>query len=68
MGLFSNLIPEAKEIRDVKVLGVRAAQDTKVLATYNSTIYCLAVLYVDGSRELVEVGAKSMEKYLRFLI
>jgi len=62
MGLFS-----AKEISVVKVLGVRTAEETKVLATVNSTIYCLLIVYTDGTRELEEVEAKFMKKYLEYI-
>lgn len=51
----------------VKVLGVRTAEQTKVLATYNSTIYCIMLVYSDGSRSLEEVDAKKMAKYLPYI-
>lgn len=51
----------------VKVLGVRAAEQTKVLSTVNSTIYCIMLVYSNGARELEEVDAKKMTKYLPYI-
>ncbi len=51
----------------VKVVGERTAHETKVLATYNSTIYCLLVVYQNGSRELIECDTKGMKKYLPYI-
>lgn len=56
MALFGN----KKELALVKVLGVRTAEETKVLATYNSTIYCLLLLYTDNTREVIECDAKTL--------
>ena len=58
----------AKKIQAVKVLGVRTAEETKVLATYNSTIYCLLVIYSDNSRELLELPYKKMAQYVPYII
>ena len=58
----------AKKIQAVKVLGVRTAEETKVLATYNSSVYCCLVIYNDGSRELVEVPHKKMGQYVPYII
>lgn len=49
------------------VLGVRSAEQTKVLATYNSTMYSLLVEYSDGSREIMELDAKEMKPYLKLI-
>lgn len=32
-----------------------------MLATYNSSVYCMLVEYSDGSRELIEGEAKSKD-------
>lgn len=56
-----------KQIERVMVLGVRAAEQTKVLATYNSSIYCILILYSNGARELREVNTKEMEKYIQYI-
>ena len=56
-----------KQIERVRVLGVRTAEQTKVLATHNSSIYCILVLYTNGQRELKECDAKEMGKYLEFI-
>lgn len=56
-----------KKLVSIKVLGVRAAEQTKVLATYNSTVYCLLLLYSDGSRALEECNAKEMQRYLSYI-
>ena len=64
MGLFSS----SKQITKVKVLGIRTAEQTKILATYNSSLYCLLVLYSDNSRELVECESKEFEKkYINYV-
>lgn len=57
----------APQIERVRVLGVRTAEQTKVLATYNSSVYCLLILYTNGNRELVEVPAEKMKKYLQYI-
>ena len=51
---------QKRQIAKVKVLGIRTGEETKVLATYNSTIYCLAIQYTDGVRTLVECDYKTM--------
>lgn len=65
MGLFSG--SQGKSISVVKVLGVRTAEETKVMATYNSTVYCILIVYSDDSRELLEVDSRSMKKYLAYI-
>ena len=40
-----------------KLLGIRMAQETKVMATYNSSSYCFLVEYENGVREVLEMGA-----------
>lgn len=59
MGLFSQ--KEEKKIAKVKLLGVRTTEQTKVLGTYNSTMYCFLIEYTDGSREIAEHEAKEKE-------
>lgn len=54
-------------IQAIKVLGVRSAEQTKVLATYNSTLYCLLVEYEDGSRKIVECDTNGMAQYLPYI-
>jgi len=56
-----------KQIERVRVLGVRTAEQTKVLATYNSSIYCILILYINGQRELKECDAKEMGKYIDYI-
>ena len=65
MGLLSN--PITKKISRVKVLGVRTAEETKVIATWNSTIYCLLVEYTNGDRSLIECNSKEMSDYLYYI-
>lgn len=67
MGLFKSNAKPQREIAAVKVLGVRTAEETRALATYNSTMYCLLVAYEDGGRELVEAYAKDMGKYIDYI-
>lgn len=59
MGIFGN--QQKPEISRVKCLGVRTAEETKVLGTYNSTIYCFLVEYTDRSREICECEANSKQ-------
>lgn len=47
MGFFSNK-PE-KQIQKVKLLGIRTTEQTKVLSTVNTSMYCMIVLYTDGT-------------------
>lgn len=54
-------------ISRVNVIGVRTAMDTKVLATYNSTVYCLLIEFTDGSRDVVEVSARQLKPYLPYI-
>lgn len=66
MGLFSNT--PTKQIQKIKLLGIRTSEQTKVLSTVNSSVYCIAVLYTDGTKELVEVEAKEFQKtYLQYV-
>lgn len=56
-----------KKLEKVKVFGVRTAHETKVFATYNSTVYCCMFMYSDGSRELKELSTKEMSKYVQYI-
>ena len=56
-----------KEIAKVKVLGIRTSEQTKVLATYNSTMYSILVEYVDGTRVLKELNSFEMKEYLQYI-
>ena len=42
-------------------------EQTKVLATYNSSIYAIIIVYSNGERELKECTAKEMEKYIDYI-
>lgn len=65
MGLFGKT---EKEIQKVKLLGIRTAEQTKVLSTHNFSIFCLLVQYVDETRELVECEAKDFQnKYMSYI-
>lgn len=46
-------------IRKVKVLGVRTAEETKVFATYNYSIYSLLVIYKNGRQQVLETRGDS---------
>lgn len=50
MGLF-----EKKTIAKVTFLGTRTGSETKILATYNFTVYSFFIQYTDGSTERVEI-------------
>lgn len=67
MGFFGKEQKQEKQISKVKVLGIRTGEETRVLATVNSSIYCLLVLYADGTRDLIECEYKNMQKYLNFI-
>lgn len=60
-------INPVRQIERVRVLGIRAAEQTKVLATYNSTIYSILILYSNGMKEIKECNLKEMEKYVNFI-
>lgn len=64
MGLFG----EIREIKKVKFLGVRTAEQTKILGTYNSSLYCLIVQYTDDTRVLIECDGKEFQKkYINYI-
>lgn len=46
-------------IRKVKVLGVRTAEETKVFATYNYSIYSLLIIFKNGRQQVLEVRGDS---------
>lgn len=46
-------------IRKVKVLGVRTAEETKVFATYNYSIYSLLIIFKNGRQQVSEVRGDS---------
>ena len=66
MGFFGT---KTDGIRRIKIVGVRTAQQTKVMATYNYGIYSLLIEYTDGHRAIVEVEAdsKDMKAYLPYI-
>ena len=66
MGIFSM---KPKEISRVKFMGVRTAQETKILATYNGSMYCFLIEYTDGTRSIAEYGAKdkALQEILQFI-
>ncbi len=45
----------------VKILGTRTGKETRVLATYNFTIYSFLVLYENGKRDVIECKKDSNE-------
>ena len=50
-------------------MGIRTAEQTKVLATYNSTLYCFLVEYDNGDRAILEYHAGDKEiKELLYMI
>lgn len=62
MGLFSDGTKfRHKEVEKAKIVGVRTAEQTKIMATYNFGIYSVLVKFVDGSVELAEVKYDSPE-------
>lgn len=61
---------EAKEeIETVKILGTRTGEQTKILATYNFTIYSFLVVYKSGKREVIECeqGSEDFEKLIKLV-
>lgn len=64
----SNLY-NGKKVKRAKVVGVRTAEETRIMATYNYGIYSFLVQYEDGTVELVEEQMKSngMKTLLQFV-
>lgn len=52
---------EEPKIRKVKLLGVRTTEQTKIMATYNSTLYCFLIEYENGNRAIREFQADDKE-------
>ena len=50
-----------ENISKVKLVGTRTGQETKILATYNFTVYSFLVIYKDGSRQMIECTTESKE-------
>lgn len=48
-------------VEKVKVLGIRSGEETKSIATWNTTIYALLVVYVTGARDVIECTADSKQ-------
>lgn len=61
-------IKPPKHIERVHVLGIRTAEQTKVFATYNSSVYSILVIYDTGEREILECDIKEMNKYINYII
>lgn len=57
----------SKKLETIKILGVRTAHETKVLATYNSSVYCCLFVYSDGSREVKELSTKEINKVAQYI-
>lgn len=53
--------PVKPKIKSAKVLGVRTAEQTKILATYNYTVYSILIIYEDDTREVIECDGDSAE-------
>ena len=56
-----------KKIEAIKVLGVRTAEETKILSTNNSSVYCCLFVYSDGSREVKELSTKEINKVAQYI-
>lgn len=54
---------KGKEIKRIKVLGVRVGDQMSGLIPFNSTVYCLMMIYRDGSKEVVECGLQEMNGF-----
>lgn len=57
-----------KKIEAVKVLGVRTAEETKILFTHNSSVYCCLFVYSDGSKEVKELSTKEINKVAQYIV
>ena len=72
MGLFGlGTKYNGKEVDAVKMVGVRTAEQTKIMATYNFGIYSFLVRYKDGTVEMAEEkynsqGMKVLMQYIVF--
>jgi len=60
-------ITGGKRIESVKILGTSTAMETRVLATYNFTVYSLLIRYTDGSTEVREVQKKHLRRYMPYI-
>lgn len=58
-----------KKLARVMFLGVRTAEQTKVMATYNYGIYSFLVEFTDGTRGVFEeqLGSVGMNKLINFI-
>ena len=58
-----------EDIVKARIVGVRTAEDTKVLATYNYGIYSVLIKYKDGTVELAEeqFDSAGMKILLKFM-
>ena len=59
MGLFSQ--KETKVITRAKVIGVRTAEESKTLVTYNFGVYSFLVEYDDGTHGIIESNPKAKD-------
>ena len=70
MGIFGpSSTYNGKKVARVKVIGVRTAEQTKIMATYNFGIYSLLVQYEDGTCEIAEeqINSHGMKTLLQFV-
>lgn len=49
----------SKEVKAVKILGTRTGMETRILGTYNFTIYSMLILYDNGEKEVIECDSNS---------
>lgn len=63
--------PENKtdKIKTVQLLGTRTGEETRVLATYNFTLYSFLVIYESGKREVVECknGSDDFNELIKYI-
>lgn len=67
MGLFGN--KDVKRVVRAKVIGVRTAENSGMLTTYNYGVYSLLIEYDNGARDIVEakLGSKEMAFYIDYI-
>lgn len=60
---------ETDKIKTVQLLGTRTGEETRVLATYNFTLYSFLVVYQSGKREVIECknGSDEFNELIKYI-
>lgn len=62
-------VKQKDEIKSVSIIGTRTGEETRVLATYNFTIYSFLVIYKSGKREVIECknGSDEFNELIKYI-